>query len=337
MKAIAYYQSLPITDPTSLQDIDLPAPIAGPRDLLVEVKAISVNPVDTKVRQNMQPEEGAAKVLGWDVAGVVKAVGSEVTLFKAGDKVFYAGSIARAGGNSELHVVDERIVGHMPKTLGFAEAAALPLTAITAWELLFDRLQIKEGQSNQDQSLLIVGAAGGVGSILTQLASQLTGLKVIGTASRPQTQEWVRGLGADLVIDHSQPLSEVLNKAGQPQVTHVASLTQTDQHLDQLVEALAPQGKLALIDDPKSLDVTKLKRKSLSLHWEFMYTRSLFETADMLEQHKLLNRVASLIDAGTLKTTVGEHFGTINAENLRRAHALLESGKAKGKIVLEGF
>jgi zinc-binding alcohol dehydrogenase family protein len=337
MKAIAYYQSLSITDPTSLQDIDLPAPIAGRRDLLVEVKAISVNPVDTKVRQNVQPEGGAAKVLGWDVAGVVKAVGSEVTLFKAGDKVFYAGSIARAGGNSELHVVDERIVGHMPKTLGFAEAAALPLTAITAWELLFDRLQIKEGQSNQEQSLLIVGAAGGVGSILTQLASQLTGLKVIGTASRPQTQEWVRGLGADLVIDHSQPLSEALKKAGQPQVTHVASLTQTDQHLDQLVEALAPQGKLALIDDPKSLDVTKLKRKSLSLHWEFMYTRSLFETADMLEQHKLLNRVAELIDAGTLKTTVGEHFGTINAANLRRAHALLESGKAKGKIVLEGF
>lgn len=337
MKAIAYYHSLPITDPQSLQDIELPEPVAGPRDLLVEVKAISVNPVDTKVRQNVQPEDGVAKVLGWDVAGVVKAVGSEVTLFKAGDKVFYAGSIARAGGNSELHVVDERIVGHMPKTLGFADAAALPLTAITAWELLFERLHIQEGQDNQGQSLLIVGAAGGVGSILTQLAHQLTGLKVIGTASRAQTQEWVRGLGADLVIDHSRPLSDVLKEAGQPQVTHVASLTQTDQHLDQLVEALAPQGKLALIDDPKALDVTKLKRKSLSLHWEFMYTRSLFGTADMLEQHKLLNRVAALIDAGTLKTTVGEHFGTINAENLRRAHALLESGKAKGKIVLEGF
>ncbi|BBH31183.1 zinc-binding alcohol dehydrogenase family protein [Pseudomonas sp. St290] len=340
MKAIAYYHSLPITDPQSLQDVELPEPVAGPRDLLVEVKAISVNPVDTKVRQNVQPEGGAAKVLGWDVAGVVKAVGSEVTLFKAGDKVFYAGSIARAGGNSELHVVDERIVGHMPKTLGFAEAAALPLTAITAWELLFERLQIQEGQGDQGdqgQSLLIVGAAGGVGSILTQLASQLTGLKVIGTASRAQTQDWVRSLGADLVIDHSQPLSKVLKESGQPQVTHVASLTQTDQHLDELVEALAPQGKLALIDDPKALDVTKLKRKSLSLHWEFMYTRSLFETADMLEQHKLLNRVAALIDAGTLKTTVGEHFGAINAENLRRAHALLESGKSKGKIVLEGF
>ncbi|WP_085695308.1 MULTISPECIES: zinc-binding alcohol dehydrogenase family protein [unclassified Pseudomonas] len=337
MKAIAYYASLPISDEKSLQDIELPEPVPGPRDLLVEVKAISVNPVDTKVRQNVAPEGGAAKVLGWDVAGTVKAVGSEVTLFKAGDKVFYAGSIARAGGNSELHVVDERIVGHMPTSLGFAEAAALPLTAITAWELLFERLQIREGAQDEGQSLLIVGAAGGVGSILTQLASRLTGLTVIGTASRPQTRDWVSALGADHVIDHSQPLSEALKRAGIGHVTHVASLTQTDQHLDQLVEALAPQGKLALIDDPKSLDVTKLKRKSLSLHWEFMYTRSLFETADMLEQHKLLNRVAGLIDDGTLKTTVGEHFGRITAANLRRAHALLESGKAKGKIVLEGF
>ncbi|PNG30396.1 NADPH:quinone reductase [Pseudomonas protegens] len=337
MKAIAYYTSLPIDDPKSLQDIELPEPVAGPRDLLVEVKAISVNPVDTKVRQNVQPEGGAAKVLGWDVAGVVTAVGSEVSLFKVGDRVFYAGSIARAGGNSELHTVDERIVGHMPKSLGFAEAAALPLTAITAWELLFERLQISQDRSDQGQSLLIVGAAGGVGSILTQLARQLTGLKVIGSASREQTQAWVRELGAHSVVDHRQPLSAELKRIGINQVTHVASLTQTDTHLDELVEALAPQGKLALIDDPKSLDVTKLKRKSLSLHWEFMYTRSLFETADMQEQHVLLNKVAELIDAGTLKTTVGEHFGQINAANLRRAHALLESGTAKGKIVLEGF
>ncbi|HWH90104.1 MAG TPA: zinc-binding alcohol dehydrogenase family protein [Pseudomonas sp.] len=337
MKAIAYYASLPISDANSLEDIELPEPVPGPRDLLVEVKAISVNPVDTKVRQNVAPENGAAKVLGWDVAGVVKAVGSDVSLFKAGDKVFYAGSIARAGGNSELHVVDERIVGHMPRTLGFAEAAALPLTAITAWELLFERLQIQQGDTDEGQSLLIVGAAGGVGSILTQLARQLTGLKVIGSASRAQTRDWVNGLGADLVIDHSQPLSEELKRAGIDSVTHVASLTQTDQHLPQLVEALAPQGRLALIDDPKSLDIGLLKRKSLSLHWEFMYTRSLFETPDMIEQHKLLNRVAELIDAGTLKTTLGEHFGVINAANLRRAHELLESGKAKGKIVLEGF
>lgn len=337
MKAIAYYHSLPITDPAALQDIELPAPQPGPRDLLVQVHAISVNPVDTKVRQNVQPEAGAAKVLGWDVAGVVKAVGSDVSLFQPGDKVFYAGSIARAGGNSELHVVDERIVGHMPKTLGFAEAAALPLTAITAWELLFERLQIAQGTADLGQSLLIVGGAGGVGSILTQLATQLTGLKVIASASRPETQAWVRELGASVVVDHRQPLAQALKAQGIDQVTHVASLTQTDQHLDQLVEALAPQGKLALIDDPKQLDVVKLKRKSLSLHWEFMYTRSLFETADMQAQHTLLNRVAELIDAGTLKTTVGEHFGQINAANLRRAHALLESGAAKGKIVLEGF
>ncbi len=250
MKAVAYYNSLPIQDPLALQDIELPEPVAGPRDLLVEVKAISVNPVDTKVRQNVQPEADAAKVLGWDVAGVVKAVGRDVSLFKVGDKVFYAGSIARAGANSERHVVDERIVGHMPKSLDFAQAAALPLTAITAWELLFERLGVAEGGNDEQQSLLIVGAAGGVGSILTQLASKLTALKVIGSASRPETQAWVRELGADIVVDHSQALSEELKHHGINAVTHVASLTQTDQHLDQLVEALAPQGKLALIDDP---------------------------------------------------------------------------------------
>ncbi|WP_287811928.1 zinc-binding alcohol dehydrogenase family protein [Pseudomonas sp.] len=337
MKAIAYYQCLPITDASALQDVDLPAPQPGPRDLLVEVKAISVNPVDTKVRQNAAPENGAAKVLGWDVAGVVQAVGAQVSLFKPGDRVYYAGSIARAGGNSELHVVDERIVGRMPASLGFADAAALPLTAITAWELLFERLQVAEGRASEGQSLLIVGAAGGVGSILTQLARQLTGVTVIGTASRPDTQQWVRDLGAHHVIDHSQPLSTELKRLGLGPVTHVASLTQTDQHLAELVEALVPQGRLALIDDPKSLDVSLLKRKSLSLHWEFMYTRSLFETPDMIEQHHLLDRVADLVDAGTLRTTVGEHFGRIDAANLKRAHALLESGKARGKIVLEGF
>lgn len=337
MKAVAYYQSLPIDDPRALQDVDLPEPEPGPRDLLVEVRAISVNPVDTKIRRNVAPEDGAAKVLGWDVAGVVRAVGSQVSLFRPGDKVYYAGAIDRAGGNSELHVVDERIVGHMPQTLGFAEAAALPLTTITAWELLFERLQIAEGQEDLGQRLLIVGAAGGVGSILTQLARQLTGLTVIGTASRPQTQAWASELGAHQVIDHRQPLAVALQAQGIENVTHVAALTQTDLHFEQLIEALAPQGRLALIDDPAQLDVVKLKRKSLSLHWEFMYTRSLFQTQDMIEQHKLLERVAELVDQGTLRTTLGEHYGTIDAANLRRAHAMLESGKAKGKIVLEGF
>ena len=338
MKAVAYYHSLPADHADALQDVDLPTPPPGPRDLLVEVKAISVNPVDTKIRRNVAPTDGDAKVLGWDASGIVKAVGSEVSLFQPGDRVYYAGAINRAGANSELHVVDERIVGHMPNSLPFAEAAALPLTAITAWELLFERLQITQGNTDLGQSLLIVGAAGGVGSILVQLARQLTGLTVIGTASRPETQAWVRELGAHHVIDHRQPLSEELKRIGINQVTHVASLTQTDQHFAQLVEALAPQGRLALIDDPEQpLDIMQLKRKSLSLHWELMFTRSLFETADMIEQHRLLDRVAELVDAGTLRTTLGEHFGSINATNLRRAHALLESGTAKGKIVLEGF
>ncbi|RRV26326.1 zinc-binding alcohol dehydrogenase family protein [Pseudomonas sp. o96-267] len=338
MKAVAYYQSLPAEHPEALQDVQLADPTPGPHDLLVEVRAISVNPVDTKIRLGVAPDNGAAKVLGWDATGVVKAVGSEVSLFQPGDRVFYAGAIDRAGANSELHLVDERIVGHMPNSLSFAEAAALPLTAITAWELLFERLQVAEGSVDQGQSLLIVGAAGGVGSILTQLARRLTGLTVIGTASRPETQAWVRELGAHHVIDHGKPLSEELARIGVGQVTHVASLTQTDQHYAQLVECLQPQGRLALIDDPlQPLDVMQLKRKSLSLHWELMFTRSLYQTDDMIEQHRLLQRVSGLVDSGVLRTTLGEHFGTINAANLRRAHALLESGKAKGKIVLEGF
>ena len=328
MKAIGYQQSLPIADHRSLLDIELPDPTPSPRDLLVEVRAISVNPVDTKIRMRVQPEAGEHQVLGWDAAGVVRAVGSEVTLFKAGDEVFYAGALDRPGANSELHLVDERIVGRKPATLGFAAAAALPLTSITAWELLFERLQISEGAEDIDQRLLVVGAAGGVGSILTQLARQLTGLKVIGTASRSETRDWVRELGAHQVIDHSQLLAEGLQRAGITDVTHVASLTHTDLHLPQIVESLQPQGRLALIDDPASLDISLLKRKSLSLHWEFMYTRSLYQTPDMIAQHHLLNRVAELIDSGVLKTTLGEHYGTINAENLRRAHAFIESGRA---------
>ncbi|MFK3796003.1 zinc-binding alcohol dehydrogenase family protein [Pseudomonas sp. NPDC088444] len=335
MKAIAYtQQALPIEDPRSLIDMDLPKPTPGPRDLLVEVQAISVNPVDTKVRARSAATE--PKVLGWDAVGIVRETGSEVSLFKAGDAVFYAGSLARPGSYSEFHVVDERIVGRKPKSLDNAHAAALPLTSITAWELLFDRLGVAQG-GGEGESLLIIGAGGGVGSILVQLARQLTKLTVIGTASRDQTRDWVKGLGAHHVIDHSQPLVEQLEKIGVGQVSHVASLTHTGTYLPQIVEALRPQGQLAVIDDPDGLDVMPLKRKSLSLHWELMFTRSLYETPDMIEQHHLLNRVADLIDQGVLKTTLGEHFGTINAQNLRRAHALIESGKATGKIVLEGF
>jgi zinc-binding alcohol dehydrogenase family protein len=335
MKAIAFTQhGLPIEDPNALIDMDLPKPTPGPRDLLVEVRAISVNPVDTKIRAGSAATE--PKVVGWDAVGVVRETGNEVTLFKVGDEVFYAGSIARPGSYSEFHLVDERIVGHKPKTLDNAHAAALPLTSITAWELLFDRLGVAQG-GGEGESLLIIGAGGGVGSILVQLARQLTKLTVIGTASRPETREWVQSLGAHHVIDHSQPLVEQLEQIGVGQVSHVASLTHTDTYFTQLIEALEPQGQLALIDDPKALDVVPMKRKALSLHWELMFTRSLYETPDMIAQHELLNRVAALIDQGVLKTTLGEHFGPINAANLRRAHAVIESGKAKGKIVLEGF
>ena len=317
-----------------LSDIELPQPQASGHDLLVEVKAVSVNPVDTKVRAGFNAD--TPRVLGWDAVGVVKAVGQAVTLFQPGDAVWYAGALTRPGSNSEYQLVDERIVAHKPKTLDNAQAAALPLTAITAWEMLFDRLGINEN-GNEGDVLLIVGAAGGVGSIMTQLARKLTRLTVIGTASRPASQQWVKELGAHHVIDHSKPLTEELARIGIAQVTHVASLNNTQEHYQQLINALQPQGKLALIDDPESLDALPLKVKSISLHWEFMFTRSMFTTRDIIEQHNLLTRVAQLIDQGVLKTTLGEHFGTINAANLRKAHALLESQRAVGKIVLEGF
>ena len=338
MKAVGYIQPQAISQPDSLMDIDLPDPVATGRDLLVEVKAVSVNPVDTKVRASSAPAEGQTyKVLGWDASGIVKAVGPEVTLFKPGDRVWYAGSIARPGTDSELHLVDERIVGHAPKSLDFAQAAALPLTSITAWEMLFDRLGIRPGKQPSHKTLLIIGASGGVGSIMIQLASRLTSLTVIGTASRPETQAWVKELGAHHVIDHSKPIAEELGRIGFPTVDYIVSLTQTEAHIAQIVEAIAPQGKFGLIDDPAVLDATKFKRKAVSIHWELMFTRSLFGTEDMIGQHRLLNEVAGLVDAGLVRTTLAERFGTINAANLKTAHALLESGKARGKVVLEGW
>ncbi|HDS1755335.1 zinc-binding alcohol dehydrogenase family protein [Pseudomonas sp. M5] len=335
MKAIVFTQpGLPIQDPQSLYEADLPNPTPGARDLLVEIKAIAVNPVDTKVRASRSADQ--PQVLGWDAVGIVREVGNAVTLFQPGDEVFYAGAIDRPGSYSEYHLVDERIVGRKPRSLDNASAAALPLTSITAWELLFDRLGVEQ-HGGKGQSLLIIGAAGGVGSILVQLARQLTQLTVIGTASRPQTQQWVSELGAHHVIDHTVSIPQQLAELKLEPVDYVISLTHTDTYLAQLVEVLRPQGKLALIDDPAQLDVVPLKRKSLSLHWELMFTRSLYTTEDMIKQHQLLERVSALVDEGVLKTTVGEHFGAINADNLRRAHALLESGKARGKVVLEGF
>jgi zinc-binding alcohol dehydrogenase family protein len=336
MKAIGYRQNLPVDQPRALKDLEVPAPQPGPRDLLVRVKAVSVNPVDAKVRRNVAPPAGEAKVLGWDAVGIVEGIGADVTGFRTGDRVWYAGSITRPGANSELHVVDERIAARAPASLEDSQAAALPLTAITAWELLFDRLGVPQG-GGAGQSLMIVGGAGGVGSILIQLARQLTQLTVIATASRPETRAWCLELGAHAVIDHAQPLSQALHDGGHAPVDYVAALTQTGQHYAQIIESLKPQGAIGVIDDVPVLDAMKLKTKALSLHWELMFTRSMFGTPDMAEQGKLLAQVAQLVDAGRIRTTAGAHYGTINAANLLRAHAWIESGKAQGKVVLEGF
>jgi zinc-binding alcohol dehydrogenase family protein len=337
MKAVVYRKPLPANDSQSLIDVELSKPEPGPRDLLVKVEAISVNPVDTKIRRNVDPA-GTDKVLGWDVAGTVVATGSEVTRFKAGDAVWYAGELERPGANSEWHVVDERVVGRKPSTLGMAEAAALPLTAVTAWELMFQRMGIPHGTQGRPATLLVVGAAGGVGSIAVQLARRLTGLTVIGTASRPETRAWVAEMGAHHVVDHSKPLVDEVRAVAPEGVDYVLALTRTEDHFAALVELLKPQGKFGLIDDPaEPIDIRLMKRKSLSLHWELMYTRSLFRTDDMGEQGHLLDEVANLVDAGAVRTTMRENFGTINASNLRRAHALLESGTTIGKVVLEGF
>lgn len=338
MRAVAYESPLPIADSRSLIDVDLPEPAdLKPHDLLVEVKAISVNPVDMKIRRNVAPPAGTKKVLGWDAAGIVRRVGPSATGFAAGDEVFYAGAIDRPGANAERHAVDARIVAKKPASLDFAAAAALPLTSITAWEALFDRLDVAKPVPGAPRSLLVIGGAGGVGSIAVQLARQLTDLTVIATASRAETQDWVRQLGAHHIVDHTKPLAAQITALGIGAPGFVFSTTNTEQHLADIVELIAPQGRFALIDDPHSLDINPMKRKSISVHWELMFTRSLFETADIAAQGQLLAEVARLVDAGRIRTTLAAHFGTINADNLKRAHAAIETGRTKGKIVLEGF
>ncbi|MHC2438668.1 zinc-binding alcohol dehydrogenase family protein [Bradyrhizobium sp. USDA 4451] len=337
MKAVGYQKSLPIEAAESLVDFEIAKPEPKGRDIRVAVKAISANPVDYKVRKRAAPTDGSYKILGFDAAGVVDAVGPDVSLFKPGDEVFYAGSIQRQGTNSEFHLVDERIVGNKPASLSFAQAAALPLTSITAWELLFDRLGAVPGKSLDPRTLLIIGGAGGVGSILIQLARRLTGLTVAATATRPESQKWCRDLGAHAVIDHAQPMKQQIETLKLPPVGLVASLTFTDQHYKSIADFIAPQGKFGLIDDPAEFNVAVFKGKAVSVHWESMFTRSSFQTPDMIAQHHLLNDVADLIDKGVLRTTLDQTFGTINAANLKRAHALLESGKSRGKIVLEGW
>ena len=337
MKAVGYRHSLPIQDASSLMDVEVPRPLPSGRDLLVRVLAISVNPVDAKMRLRSAPQNGLHRVLGWDASGIVEDVGREATLFNRGDAVFYAGAIDRQGTNAEFHLVDERLVGPKPRSLSHAESAAVPLTAITAWETLFDRLDVRRPVPGAGNAILIIGGAGGVGSMAIQLARQLTDLVVIATASRNETNAWVKGLGAHHVVDHRRPLAAQVSALGIGAPAFVLSTTQTDKHFDEIVELIAPQGRFALIDDPDPIDVRKLKRKSVSLHWELMFTRSIFKTADMAKQHELLAAVSALLDEGRLRTTLAQKFGTINAANLKRAHALLESGSAKGKIVLEGF
>ncbi len=339
MKAVGYQRALAINHPEALVDIDLPVPTVHGHDLLVEVKAVSVNPVDTKLRRNPSNDSDVFKVLGFDATGIVKAVGDAVTLFKPGDEVWYCGSIPRNGSNSEFQCVDERIVGRKPVTLGFAEAAALPLTAMTAWELLFDRFGLEPGTMRSDLRLLVTGAAGGVGSAMVQLIKTLLPRATLfATASRPESRAWLERLGVEHVIDHTQPLRAQIEALGYTDITHAASLTHTHLHYGALVDLLAPQGKLGLIDDPATpLDVLAMKRKSLSLHWEFMFTRPFFNTPDMVHQHHILTHLSELVDQSRLVSTMTTHLGHICADNLREAHRQIESGSTIGKIVLEGF
>lgn len=334
MRAIGYKATGPVSDANVLMEFEAEPPKLKPRDLLVEVRGVSINPVDVKVRENAQPENGM-RVLGFDAAGIVKEVGPDVTYFKVGDEVFYAGDLTRQGSNAAFQAVDERIVGRKPKILKFAEAAGMPLTTITAWELLFDSLGIKEG-GGRGEAILVVGGAGGVGSILIQLAKKLTLLTVIATASRPDTVEWVKKMGADHVINHHNPLDEEISKLG-VSPRYVAALTQTGMHFNSIVKLIKPRGHIALIDDPKTLDIVPLKQKALSVSWEFMFTRSMFETEDMNEQHNLLNRLSDLLDDGTLISTVNNQGGEMSVETLQVAHELQNSGQAIGKTVLSGF
>lgn len=334
MKAIGYNQNRPITALDALIEFKAEIPKLRTHDLLVKVKGVSVNPVDVKIRAKFLAEEGT-KIMGYDAAGIVKEVGNDVSKFKVGDEVFYAGDITRPGTNSEFHAVDERIVGKKPQSLGFAEAAGLPLTSITAWELLFDSLKIKEGEG-KGECILIIGGAGGVGSILIQLAKKLTQLTVIATASRPETVEWVKKMGADHVINHRKSLVEQM-KILALEPCYVATLTGTEGHFPAIVELIKPRGHIALIDDPQNLDIMLGKSKSLSIRWEFMFTRSMHQTNDIENQHVLLNRLSNLIDAGTIISTVTNNFGKLTVETLKAAHKEQESGRVIGKNVFESF
>jgi len=331
MHAVGYRKPAPISDPASLEDAEVPIPEPGPRDLLVEVRAVSVNPVDVKLRASSDPG-GELKILGYDAAGVVTAAGDRVTLFSPGDEVYYAGSIARPGTDAQFHVVDERIVGHKPRTLTFGEAAALPLTTITAWETLFERFRLSPESSG---TLVALAAAGGVGSMITQLARALTRVTVIGTASRPKSRQWALDHGAHQVVNHHDLVAEV--RAIEPDgVTYIFS-PHTEGMIGSFAEILRPFGAVTAIDEPEGLDLLPLKDKSITFHWEFMFTRPLFEPPDMIVQHDLLDRVADLVNEGTIRSTLSTELRPFNAETMRRAHAMVEEGRMTGKVVVSGF
>ncbi|WP_198335583.1 zinc-binding alcohol dehydrogenase family protein [Psychrobacter celer] len=332
MKAVSYVIHNHDDFKNSLVDIEKAKPTLKERDVLVKVQTISVNPVDTKVRKNSS--EANNRILGWDAVGEIIEVGSKVTSFKVGDAVWYAGDLTRDGSNAEYQAVDERIISLKPTTVSNAEAAALPLTAITAWEMLFDRLQISETEVG---SILIIGGAGGVGSIAIQLLKAKTNLTVIATASREETKSWVESLGADHVIDHSKDLNAQIETLGIAKPKYVFSTNHTDTYIEQIVSLIAPQGKLGLIDDPQTFDIMPFKTKSISIHWELMFTRSMYKTDDIEKQGELLQQVAQLVDQQKIRSTLNQNLGKINAANLEKAHKLLESGKSKGKIVLENF
>lgn len=334
MKAIGLYEYLPIEDKNSLQNLELAIPEASNHDLLIEVKAIAVNPVDTKVRAPKNQTEITPRVLGWDAAGIVTAIGLDVEHYAIGDTVYYAGAITRPGSNSEFHLVNEHIVGKKPTSLSFAEAAALPLTSITSWEALFDRLGISPQGHDAGKSILIIGGAGGVGSIAIQLANKVAKLNVIATASRSESYQWCLNLGAKNIINHHKDLNEELNTLSIPHVDYILCLNNTEQHWSAMAEAIKPQGKICSIVDAQNINLSLLKNKSATFVWEFMFTRSMYQTADMIEQQRLLNKVANLVDKNELKTTVNTMIQPINAENLRKAHKMIEQGHTLGKIVL---